>query len=168
MQPAMTLIENTLVAWLKSVSGQVVINERNPGPRPDAAYLSMLLFRQEGTSWPTRCRTISGSVMTEKVSDPTYFGMMLTARGKGAQSTLNKIRLGLRSDNRYRDLYQIIGLGGCGDVQNTATAFAGRILEQASMEVTFYALLSYEEAVDYFEAVEVDVEGDDELVLTIP
>jgi hypothetical protein len=165
----MQQIETALTAFLQAASGQPVVNERNPGPAPSkTAYVCFFLFMQTGTMWPVKSYVDPSSTLTETVADPTEFKCNFTARGAGAQSTLNKIRLLLRSDNRYKDLWQIMGLGGCGDVQNTATRFEGRILEQATMEITLHAVLSVSEVVDYFTSAEVDVEGDAELVLTIP
>ena len=170
----MDQVETRIAAVLSSISGlpsAQVINEKNPGPRPNDPTLSFLIFHQDGTMWPVRSYVDPPETLTETLRDPTEFGLMLTARGKGAAQRLSKVRLALRSTQRYRagDLYEIMGLGGCGDVQNTSTSFQGRLMEQASMEVTLHAMLSVSELVDYFTEAPIEIEAqEDEFVFTIP
>ena len=179
-------IEKALVAFITATTGLTVINERNPGPRPDSApFISMMVATEEGTDWPYHEYVDPPLTLNETITDPTYITVQLVAWGKGCQSALNKVRLMIRSagftapvldpithvvigyTNPLFDLMELVGLGGCGPVNNTTTEFNGRRMEQAAMNVNLYAMLSQDmQPADFFTSgrLEVDINVSSPLV----
>jgi hypothetical protein len=266
VQTQLENIEVALVAFIQAVTGQNVVNERNPGPRPDSPFISMMMATEEGTDWPYHDFVDPPLTLSETVTDPTYLTLQLAAYGKGCQAALNQVRLMIRSTgftapvmfpgpvvtgeelhtpplniqvitggtltisqvgqadinltgltvdnnghnisttvatlnvaqggttwsaNNYSlvytsassgailfsgsaaailgfpityanpifDLMALVGLGGCGPVNNTTTEFNGRRLEQAAMSISFYALLSQDmQPADFFTSTTLQVD----------
>ena len=178
VQTQLENIEAAFVAFITAVTGLPVVNERNPGPRPDTPFVSMLMATEEGTDWPYHEYVDPPLTLNETVTDPTYLTLQLAAYGKGSQAALNQVRLMIRSagftapvydptthaltgyTNPLFDLMALFGLGGCSPVNNTTTEFNARRLEQAAMSISGYALLSQDmQPADFFtsDTVEVDI-----------
>ena len=263
VQTQLENIEVALVAFIQAVTGLPVVNERNPGPRPDAPFISMMMATEEGTDWPYHEFVDPPLTLSETVTDPTYLTLQLAAHGKGCQAALNQVRLMIRSTgfmapvlfpgpvvtgtplavmahsvtngtltisqdgqadinltglnltvgsgvidalvtalntaqddttwsaadgslvytsassgailfsgsaaallgfpityaNPLFDLMALVGLGGCGPVNNTTTEFNARRLEQAAMSIGMYAMLSQDmQPADFFTSTTLQVD----------
>ena len=154
-------IELQFVKLLHELSGLPVINERNPGAQYPSSYISFRIVTAEGTQYPMSeyADVEEGSLVSyqETVSDNYYFSCLIRCIGKDAFYILTKLKLQLRGATRWADLFNSIGYGGIGDVQNVSSEFNGRIQEMAVVDFEFYAPISDTTAVDYFISGDVTV-----------
>jgi hypothetical protein len=142
-------IEQALATFLATACGCAVINERQPGPRPAVPFVSFINVAAQDTDYPYH--DFDGD-MNETISDATYFTCQITAHGNGAMGRLKRFERLLRAVNRWSDLFKLIGLGGCDSVQNTSTLdpTGASIIEQASVNFHYYAVLSETVPADWF------------------
>lgn len=165
-------IEEKLVSVIAAITGLPVVNERKAGKYPNGPFVSFMLAREEGTDWPEREYVDPPEVLSEVLTDPVYCTAQITAYGNGAFSALNKFRLLTRSANRNFDLFQLVGLGGCDDVQNITTELGANRIPAASVNFHFNVLISETAAIDFFKAARVTVlpdgNAENAMAITVP
>jgi hypothetical protein len=145
-----TAIETALGTLLHGVTGLAVVNGRQAGTRPTGQFVEFMIVRVEGTDWPVTDYVDPPVTLTEYISDPTYMTAQITANGVDAFKLLTKFKLVTRSQPRNWDLFNLVGLGGCDEIQNTTTEFAAVTMPQASVNFNFYAMLTESQVVEYF------------------
>jgi hypothetical protein len=151
-------LETTIAGILASLTGLPAVNSRQPGTRPNCNFLEFIFATAEGTDWPLVEHATVNEEFRETITDAVYFTVQITGHGLAATAALHKLRLLIRSQSRTFDLFTgDIGVGGCSEVANTSTEFNGNLITQAAMTLSFYALLSESQAVDFFERIGLDL-----------
>jgi hypothetical protein len=167
-------IEAALKAAIASTThytGIAIVNERVPGAKITGDYIGFVLALQEGTQRPVVTHASTDSGLSETIEDLVYMTAQITAHGVRAIAALNKFRLLLQSSARNFDLFALVGMGECSQIQNTSTEFQGVMIPSASMQLSLNAVLSETLSVDYFNRAAFDIqtdEPDSHQLVTIP
>ena len=156
-------IENVIVAAIKMQSGLFTINETAiTGGRPNTAFASYRTLAYEGQDYPTKEYVGDPA---EVITDTPYIQSRIQFVGKDAFSKLTKFCLALRSATRWKrpnantpSLYEVVGLGGVEPVQNISIPDdTGTVIEQAVVNVNWYAEVAISEQIDAIDNGQVEV-----------
>jgi hypothetical protein len=140
----------------RTVSGYTIcINEKSSGPRPTEPFASFRTLDYQGQDYPSKDYVGDPE---EIITDTPYIPTQIKFVGLDAFPRLVNFCIALRSANRFKDLYKVVGLGGIEGPQNISISDEnGRILEQAVATVSFYAEISSSEQIDAIDNGQVEL-----------
>lgn len=174
MIPTMILttedLENLLVAVLERVTGlgpgRVLLGGGNAGPRStDDLYCSLWWrgiepLRQNhgayrgihGPSNPDNPDNPDQSgLITQILDNPAWCDMRVRFQGPGAMRTAVATAGWLQNDDRWFDLWRLVGFGGVNAVMDDGAPFGGHMQSRASFDLSFYAGFGAEYPVAWFD-----------------
>lgn len=137
------------------------------GPEPANQYCIVTLINQfKQPHDVSKYRdTPLGYLEHQRGESTLYFEIQ--ARGFGAMDALDKVTSYLDSQRRDIDLWPYVGSGGHDDSQNISTYHQGKILEAGTITININAALTKENAIEWMNFVDIDVNKDHNHIVTI-
>ena len=151
----------SLFAVAFNIGLENIVNERNPGPRPQGRFASFVVMNSANHDYPSR-QTVDDpdAGFTSVVADAAYVTVRITmfgdgGDGDGSLSALQTFAQDMRSGWRPAEINQYkIGLGGFTDPKFIPERINGRIIDRSYTDFSFYVVLSTERPVDWFDQVQ--------------
>jgi hypothetical protein len=165
MKARISDIENVLFSLLSGVLGlpkERIVNERNPMPRPSGRFASFQIIGVQNYNNPSRSYTDSAdndAVLIETVGDSAYVTARITLfgedeSGEGSLGQLQTFASDVKSSWKpSSDASVKIGFGGLSEPKFIPDVLNGHVVDRSFVDFSFYAYLSTERPVDWFDRV---------------
>ena len=139
------------------------------GPEPANQYCVLTCTNQFKQPHDVINYTQTEESITEHQRAESTLTFEIQARGFGAVNALDKLTSYFDSEARDIDLWPYVGSGGHEDVQNISTSgyHQGKMLEMAVVNVYINANLKKENAIDWFNIVDIGIIKDNNVIATI-
>lgn len=154
-------IERAILDLLKFImDGETIINERSPGSRPlNQVYTGFMVYWHEGNAHVYRsCGDLpDGGAYVQRISDDSYFTARIVCYGKDALKRTSTLRSALKSDiQQMLEAGQVLGICDIDDAQAIPEPDKdGAVRERAYFNFKFYAEVTHEMAMDWFNKVDI-------------
>lgn len=112
-------------------------------------------------------RFVDNDQYIEELDNESYCTVELSVRGDNAYNLAVKIRQAIESNQRWFDLWQVIGFAGCDTVHDLSAEYGAKIQQRAVFDLHFYVLLNTTYPADYFEKAPIDI-NDSETYMPLP
>jgi hypothetical protein len=136
-------IEDILYQGLSNVATIPVVILPLNAPQPANNYLSIYVKDVTPEDWDVYSWVDTGDALVETQRMETYFKAEITCWGANAKQNLMDIYAGVKSSDRYKDMWASLGYAGRGDVQDISAEFMGKVQHRAFFDLFFYANLIY-------------------------
>ena len=144
-------------------SGKVILEGGNQGPRPasdsqDSLYCSLWWKRMEPLPQNTGdyadntdpCDYDNAGPITQHLRNETWCTVQVSFRGASAFSKAVEAAAALQNDERFFDLWKILGYGGIESIQDATAPFRGGVQPHAFFNLSFYACFGSEHQAEWF------------------
>ena len=155
-----------LQTWVRAISGQSCFVQNEMGPPPNVPYCTIHVSLLNPLPHDTKTRTDT----TETIRGLYLIDVAVTAWGDGAEALAVKLRNSIFADNRYTDLWTVLGKSAIGDIKDLASEYNGKMRPRAEFVLSAYTALETTFVNDYFESNQITIntdKGDDFATFTI-
>lgn len=157
----------TLLSQAFNVPIESVVNGRNPGIRPSGRFVGFHVIASQNHDYPDIGYTEDETTLSQTVGDAVYMTARITLYGQaedgeGTLGDLNTFVQDMRSGWRPPQQSQTenlvtIGMGGFSDPKHIPDSLNGRIVDRSYTDFSFYAKLSTDRNIDWFDKVQETV-----------
>lgn len=150
-------VRDDILQWIEDITSRPsLLANQSQSVSLDVPYIEMQLTQNDIPD--SQNISLSQDGLTETISSEILITCVLNVYGGAAMQDALKLSRSLHSSARYEDLWQSLGLGGIGTVQDLTALETGEMKDRAQMEISFYATMSESFTSDYIDNIDITVQ----------